>query len=110
MPVALTDLDSLYPAAAPGSAAGKLHLRLWVNETGQIDRLAAMESDLPEVVEQMMLASFQKMLFKPGEINNIPVKVWVDIVIEYGDHSQRDDLPSVEIKNVFPPEGPEGPR
>ncbi len=100
MPVALTDLDALQPAMATNGMYGKLAIRLWLNESGHIDRLSSVESDLPKEIEASVLTAFGKMLFRPGEINAKPVKTWVEIVIEYGDKPVPTDLPKTDIEAV----------
>ena len=97
MPVALTDFDAMQ-AEVSSDFYGKLSVRLWLNESGQVDRISALTSDMPKEMESIALASFAKMLFKAGEINNVPVKTWVDIVIDYGDRQELEVELPIEVK------------
>jgi TonB family protein len=75
------------PQAIPGDdgSGGKISLRLWIDETGNLDRISILGSELSEEFEKAALTAFRSMRFKPGEIDGVPVKSWVDIVIEYAD-------------------------
>jgi TonB family protein len=89
MPIALSEPDLQQPAAPGAALKGKVSIRLWLNESGEIDRIAAVQSDLPAEIEAMALAAFLKMRFRPGKIKDIPVKSWVDVVIQYDDGQLR---------------------
>lgn len=75
------------PKSVPGDdgSGGKISVRLWIDETGNLDHLVLLGSDLPKEFEEAALTAFHNMRFRPGEIDGTPVKAWVDIVIEYAD-------------------------
>lgn len=85
MPEAISNFEPHLPASEDNGTGGKLSVRLWINESGSLDRLSVLSSELPETFENAALAAFKQMRFRPGEIEGMPVKVWLDIVIEYAD-------------------------
>jgi TonB family protein len=85
MPEAITNFEPHLPASEDNGTGGKLSMRLWINESGSLDRLSVLSSELPETFENAALAAFKQMRFRPGEIEGVAVKVWLDVVIEYAD-------------------------
>jgi len=85
MPEALTRFDNLLALKTDDGIGGKLSIRLWIADTGELDRINLINSEVPPTYAEAALAAFRKMHFKPGEIQGMAVKSWVDIVIEYTD-------------------------
>lgn len=53
---------------------GKAKVRLWVNETGSVDRMEIEESDLPEALTDYLATQQEALKFSPGRKNGINVK------------------------------------
>lgn len=75
------------PRSVPGDdgSGGRISVRLWIDEAGNLDRVSLLGSELPKEFEEAALTAFRNMRFRPGEIDGVPVKSWVDIVIEYAE-------------------------
>lgn len=90
MPQPLTSLTAILAAAGGQSAGeqairGQVAIRLWINRSGNLDRLSVISSELPQPQEQAAVDAFSQMRFTPGEIDGLAVMTWVDVVLEYGD-------------------------
>jgi len=91
MPQAVGIFDIQPPAGGDTGLGGKVTVRIWIGANGAIDRARVLSSGLPESYVEAAVAAFEKLRFEPGEIGGVPVKSWVEIVIEYTDF--RDDPP-----------------
>ena len=85
MPEAISRFDVLPPAGGDQGITGKLSLRLWIDESGRLERLKVIESELPKAYEDAAVEAFMRLHFTPGEIKGVPVRVSLDVVIEYAD-------------------------
>lgn len=74
---------------------GQVVIRLWINRSGNLDRLSVISSELPEVMERAAVAAFSQMRFTPGEVDGVAVMTWVDVVLKYGDLA-APSLPAVQ--------------
>lgn len=79
------------------ASRGQVVIRLWINRSGNLDRLSVISSELPENLERSAVAAFGQMRFTPGEIDGIAVMTWVDVVLKYGDLA-APSLPAVQGK------------
>lgn len=77
------------------ASRGQVVIRLWINRSGNLDRLSVISSELPENLERAAVAAFGQMRFTPGEIDGIAVMTWVDVVLKYGDLA-APSLPAVQ--------------
>lgn len=91
MPQAVGLFDIQPPAGGDTGLGGKMTVRIWIGANGAIDRARVLSSGLPEAYVEAALTAFEKLRFVPGEIGGVPVKSWVEIVIEYADF--RDEPP-----------------
>lgn len=57
-------------------------LRLLINEYGDIDHIIIDKTSFSEHAQQLLLKTFSRMKFKPGMINNMPVKSELIIEVE----------------------------
>lgn len=71
--------------ALPGVPAQSAVLRLLINENGDIDRVEIDETFLPEYAERLVTDAFSKIKFRPGKIDDVPVKSQLRIVVELED-------------------------
>jgi TonB family protein len=85
MPEAVSNFNPHLPAMEDNGIGGQMSMRLWINESGGIDRIKLLASEVPETFANAALAAFGEMRFSPGEIEGMAVKVWVDVVIEYAE-------------------------
>lgn len=73
------------PQLAPSFAAGKVILKLWINELGAVTSVIVENSEVPEVVSAAAAAAFAKLSFVPGEINGRAVGAMMRIEVTYED-------------------------
>lgn len=68
-----------------GVPAQTVILRLFINEEGDIDRVALEQSYLPEEMAQRLVDAFSKLRFHPGTLDNAPVKSQMKIEVRLDD-------------------------
>ena len=85
MPQAVGIFDIQPPAGGDTGIGGKMTVRIWIGANGAIDRARVLSSGLPASYAEAALGAFEKLRFEAGEIGGVPVKSWVEIVIEYAD-------------------------
>lgn len=85
MPEAVGRFDVQAPAGGDQGVTGKISLRLWIDESGRLERLKVLDSELPQAYEDAAVDAFKRLQFTPGEINDVPVRASLDVVIEYAD-------------------------
>ncbi len=79
----------LVPEIWPIFAAGKVVLKLWINERGNVVSVEVEKSDLPDAISGSAAAAFGKLRFAPGEINGRPVGTMMRIEVTYDDDTKR---------------------
>ena len=84
MPQPTTSLASFLETPEQTTVRGTMSVRLWINRTGGLDRVSVVRSELPQSLEQTVVAAFAQMHFTPGEIKGAAVMTWVDVVVDYG--------------------------
>lgn len=74
------------PTAPPQAAI----LRMLINEYGDIDRIIVEDTALPDSAREMVIDSFSRMRFHPGEINGIPVRsqLRIEVMLNEFDEAQ----------------------
>jgi len=93
MPQAVGVFDIQPPAGGDTGLGGKMTVRIWIGANGAIDRARVLSSGLPDAYAEAALTAFEKLRFVPGEIGGVPVKSWVEIVIEYADFHDEPQQP-----------------
>jgi TonB family protein len=73
------------PEMGPIFASGKVILKLWINEFGNVISVDVEKSEMPEAVSASAAAAFAKLRFVPGEINGRPVGSMMRIEVTYDD-------------------------
>ncbi|MSQ63588.1 MAG: TonB family protein, partial [Betaproteobacteria bacterium] len=73
------------PEIGPMFASGKVILRVWINELGNVDSVDVEKSELAAAVAATAAAAFGKQRFVPGEINGRPVGSMMRIEVTYDD-------------------------
>ena len=83
------------PASAPFAGAGKVVLKVWISELGNVTSVDVEQSDVPEAVSATAAAAFGKLRFIPGEIDGRRVGSILRIEVTYDDaapgEGARDD-------------------
>lgn len=82
-PIKVSDLDP--PEIRPILASGKMILKLWINDLGEVSDLQIEESDLPEAFLAAAAAAFKQMHFSPGQRDGKPVGSVMRIEVRYDD-------------------------
>ena len=65
--------------------SGKVILKVWITELGNVASVDVEKSDMPEAVSASAAAAFGKLRFVPGEINGRPVGSMMRIEVIYDD-------------------------
>lgn len=68
-----------YPEAGPG----KIVLTLWISDSGSVVYALRESSTLPEAISNIIVAGFEQLKFKPGEISGRQVGTVLRIEIDY---------------------------
>lgn len=73
-----------YPENAPPVPKNRVVLRLFINESGDVDLIMVETADVPDELEQLARKAFARAKFQPGLRGNIPVKsqMLVEITFE----------------------------
>lgn len=85
MPEAISRFDIQPPDGGDTGHDGRMTIRVWIGKSGAVDHTQIVSSGLPSSYEKVAISAFEKLRFKPGEIDGQPVPTWADIVIEYAD-------------------------
>jgi hypothetical protein len=56
-------------------------LRLLISKVGTIDEVVPLDTSIPQTMIDLIGTTFKGLVFKPGEINGIPVKAQLDIEV-----------------------------
>jgi TonB family protein len=91
MPEAVSIFRVEPPAGGDTGLVGKVTIRLWIGADGAIDRVRVVDNGLPQAYADAASAAFERMRFEPGQIGGVPVKSWVEVVIEYSDFRDPPD-------------------
>lgn len=80
-PQVLSDVSPDLGLALTGVPEQTAILRLFINEQGDIDRVVIEHSYLPEELVPLVTDGFSKMKFRPGKIDDTPVKSQLKIEV-----------------------------
>ena len=80
----MPEIEGLFEVQLPPglNLNGQVELRLWIDAAGKLDRIQTISSELPAPYQQAAIAAFQRMHYRPGQIDGQPVAAFVDIVVE----------------------------
>lgn len=70
------------------SVGGRLLLRLYLSETGHVDRVQVLRSTLPRDVEGAVVQNFFGARYFAGEIDGVPVMSEMTLFVEMGSGNQ----------------------
>lgn len=82
-PLDVTDLDT--PETRPIVASGKMILKLWINELGEVIDVEVEKTELPDVFSKSAIATFKRLPFIAGERGGIRVGSVMRIEVSYVD-------------------------
>lgn len=90
----MPEVDGFFDVPVPPglSLHGQLELRLWIDAAGTLDRIAVQSSGVPASYQQAVVAAFQRMRYRPGQIDDRPVAAFVDIVVEMSNSAPPADI------------------
>jgi TonB family protein len=90
----MPEVDGFFDVPVPPglSLHGQIELRLWIDAAGTLDRIAVQSSGVPASYQQAAVAAFQRMRYRPGQIDGRPVAAFVDIVVEMSDRAPPADV------------------
>jgi hypothetical protein len=83
-PLGQADLDA--PEIRMIVASGKMILKLWIDEAGEVIEVDVEKTELPEILSNLTKARFKRMRFLPGERMGIPVGSVMRIEVNYDDN------------------------
>ena len=86
LPETQTDIDIESLNLLKFAQGGKLELRLWVNEQGQVVNVEVIKSEMPSAFVESAIKLFLQAQFSAGRVNNNPVKFVSKVVIHYEPH------------------------
>lgn len=86
LPETQTDIDIESLNLLKFAQGGKLELRLWVNEQGQVVNVEVIKSEMPSAFVESAIKLFLQAQFSVGRVNNNPVKFLSKVVIRYEPH------------------------
>ena len=86
LPETQTDIDIESLNLLKFAQGGKLELRLWVNEQGQVVNVEVIKSEMPPAFVESTIKLFLQAQFTLGMVNNNPVKFVSKAVIRYEPH------------------------
>ena len=82
-PTAPTELDP--PALMPIVASGKIVLKLWISDLGEVSAVEIEKSEMPEAFSRQAVAAFKRLRFLPGERDGVRVGSIMRIEVKYLD-------------------------
>jgi len=82
-PISQPKLD--VPRSIARRVSGKVILKLWINEAGNVDSVEVESSNLPPAVSGTASAALEKLRFAPGEIDGRRVRTMMRIELTYID-------------------------
>ena len=85
-PQVIGSVNLNFPDMFNDKVAGKVSLRILINESGEIDKVLTDTSGLSSEFETAALAAFKKTKFKPGEKDGIIVKSQIKIEVDFFAH------------------------
>jgi TonB family protein len=71
------------PRSVARSVSGRVVLRLWIDELGNVASVEVESSNLPETVSGTAAAAFRKLHFVPGEIDGQRVRTLMRVEVAY---------------------------
>jgi len=80
----LSKIPPIYPMRAKRlSIEGSVSVKFLVNETGRVDTIEILDAKPSKIFDDSVMSCISKWRFKPGTIEGIPVKIWVETTIHF---------------------------
>jgi len=84
------------------SDGGRVILRLWIDETGQMVRVEPLSTEMPPIYSETAARAFMRAEFHPGIRNGVFVKSKINIVLFYPAVPQSGETGNVTADTVSP--------
>jgi TonB family protein len=97
-PALATTVNLDVPRGATAPEGGKVALRLWIGESGRVDIIVVVGTNVPVIMTEAAVAAFKAARFQPGEINGEAVKSQLAIAVSY-----EVDAPPKTLRLADPP-------
>lgn len=81
------------PRGATAPEGGKVALRLWIGESGSVDIIVVVRTNVPVIMTETAVTAFKAARFQPGEINGQPVKSQLAIEVSFDGTAEIRRLP-----------------
>jgi TonB family protein len=91
-PRIMADVDPEFPRGAQASA-GRVVLRLYIGEHGEVERVAVVEPEPPDAFGKSALDAFAAARFTPGVRNGVPVRSLMTIEVLFSAQTPRTTAP-----------------
>lgn len=77
-------IPPVYPTAAKRRGVhGWVKVKFVVNEQGAVERMTIVDAKPPGVFDQSVIRCVSKWRFKPGTVEGLPVKAWVETTVRF---------------------------
>lgn len=77
-------IPPVYPMAAKRRGVqGRVKVKFVVNEQGAVERITIVDAKPPGVFDQSVIRCVSKWRFKPGTVEGLPVKAWVETTVRF---------------------------
>lgn len=87
-PTLATTVNLDVPLGASAPDGGKVELRLWIGESGSVDIISVVRTNVPIIMTETAVTAFKAARFQPGEINGQAVKSQLAIEVSYESAAQ----------------------
>lgn len=85
---------------------GHAVIRLFLDETGKVDKVSVLESTLPIDIEGLVVRSFFKARYRPGEIDGVPVMSEMTVSADLTTTIELPAPPSAPVEGTARPAPP----
>jgi hypothetical protein len=82
-PTIVKNIDTNPPELRQYSQQGRVKIRLWIDEQGNVVNAELVDSDLPEQFSKYSLQSFLGAKFTPGMKSDLPVRSVAKVVVQF---------------------------
>jgi protein TonB len=77
-------IPPVYPTAAKRRGIqGRVKVKFVVSEQGAVERITIVDAEPPGVFDQSVIRCVSKWRFKPGTVEGLPVKAWVETTVRF---------------------------
>jgi TonB family protein len=77
------------PRAVARTVRGRVALKLWIDELGNVVSVEVDQSNVPKAVSDVAVEAFGKLRYEPGEINGRRVPAQITVEVTYDNRLKR---------------------